>query len=274
MSEKTIDPAYKAAEMYEEVLVKSVFKYWTPRLIERATPRTGEQVLDVACGTGVAARTVVPLVAPAGKVTGLDKSSAMLSIACRNYSTFCDEIDWWEGIAEDMPFPDQSFDLVLCQQGLQFFSDRPAAAREMQRVLRPGGRAAIAVWQAVENHPFYLQVFSTIAAAMNVPLKALTAIFAYGDPRELAGLLENAEFTRVRVESVTQDVFFAHPQSFLELTFQASAAVLPVFAQLDAQTQSAAFAAVKQELAPVLTAHTRDGLLTFPMNANIAIAQR
>jgi ubiquinone/menaquinone biosynthesis C-methylase UbiE len=63
--------------MYEEILVKSVFKYRTPQLIERAAPQTGEQVLDVACGTGVAARTVVPIVAPAGKVTGLDKSSAI-----------------------------------------------------------------------------------------------------------------------------------------------------------------------------------------------------
>jgi ubiquinone/menaquinone biosynthesis C-methylase UbiE len=274
MSEKIIDPAYKAAEMYEDFLVKSKFQYWAPRLIERAAPRAGEQVLDVACGTGIVARNVVPIVGAAGKVTGLDKSSAMLSVACRQYSTYCDEIDWWEGIAEAMPFPDQAFDLVLCQQGLQFFSDKPAAAREMLRVLRPGGRAAIAVWQAVEKQPIYLQVFSAIAAAMSVPLNALTAIFSYGDPRELAALLETAGFNSVRVESVTQDVFFVQPERFIELTFQASAAVVPVFAQLNRQTQSDAFAAVKQEMAPLIAAHTRDGFLTFPTSANIAVAQR
>lgn len=274
MNQKAIDPAYKAAEMYEEVLVKGVFNYWTPLLVERAAPRPGEKVLDLACGTGVVARAMVPIVGEQGKVTGLDKSSAMLSIACRQFSEHCEAIDWWEGVAEKMPFTDSLFDLLVCQQGLQFFLDRPGAAREMRRVLRPGGRAAIAVWQDIGQHPFYKTILEAVAEAMSVPFSAVAAIFAFGSASELAALLNSAGFTAVRVESVSREVHFSQPERFLELTFQAAAAVMPVYARLDAQTQSAAFAALKQEMLPLIAAYTRDGYLTFPMHANIALAMR
>jgi ubiquinone/menaquinone biosynthesis C-methylase UbiE len=272
MSEKPVDPAYTAALSYEEYLVPSIFRYWTPFLIERAAPKTGEKVLDVACGTGAAARAMVPLVGETGKVTGLDKNSAMLSVACRKFSEYCDEIDWWEGVAENLPFPWQSFDLVVCQQGLQFFTDRSAAAHEMQRVLRPGGRAVIAVWQSVEHHPFYHQVYSTIAARMGLTIASLAEPHAFGDPHELSSLLHTAGFTHVHVDSVTQDVFFPHPERFLELTFRATSAVLPIYTMLDAQHQSSTLTAVKHELSSLIYAHTHNGVLTFPMKANIALA--
>ena len=78
----TTTAAYKAAETYERFIVTGIFRYWTPLFLERAAPKPGEHVLDVACGTGVVARSVVPLVGRQGKVTGLDINPAMLEVAC------------------------------------------------------------------------------------------------------------------------------------------------------------------------------------------------
>ncbi|MGE5531583.1 MAG: class I SAM-dependent methyltransferase, partial [Bacteroidota bacterium] len=142
--------SYQAAEVYEKFFVRGMFRYWTPVLLQRAAPREGERVLDVACGTGVVARSTVPLVGPSGKVVGLDINPAMLAVACRQFSDHCDDIDWQEGRAEDLPFGDHEFDLVTCQQGFQFFVDKGKAAREMRRVLRPEGRAVLAVWQSLD----------------------------------------------------------------------------------------------------------------------------
>jgi ubiquinone/menaquinone biosynthesis C-methylase UbiE len=271
MDDFTTSAAFKAAEMYEEFIVRYIFKYWTPLLLHRAAPQLGERVLDVACGTGVVARSMVPVIGPQGKVHGLDKNPAMLEVACEQYSYYCDEIEWREGIAENLPYDADTIDLLTCQQGLQFFSDRPQAAREMKRVLRPGGRAVIEVWQDLDN-PFYKKTFGIISSALNVPLSALAAPYAYGDPGELAGLLRDAGFAQVHVEVVTQDVFFPRPGEFIEKIIRAAGAVIPAFAQLDARMQDGALGKVQQEAAETLREHTTGGVLTFPMKSNIAVA--
>lgn len=266
--------AYKAAEVYEQYFVTSMFRYWTPRLLERAAPQPGERVLDVACGTGVVARSIVPLVGNQGKVVGLDINPAMLEVACKQYSEYCEDIDWQEGRAEDIPFPAQSFDLLTCQQGLQFFKDQPKAAREMYRVLRPQGRAVIAVWQSSEHNPVHRAVFETIASVFHVPVSDLVAPFSFGDPRKFENLLVEAGFQQVRVESVRQDVHFREPSRFVELTVKGAAAVMPAFAELDGKMQSELLSEVHQKTAPLINSHTRDGILTFPMEANLAVGVR
>jgi ubiquinone/menaquinone biosynthesis C-methylase UbiE len=272
--ELTDNPAYRAALTYERFIVGSVFRYWTPLLLERASPQPGEQVLDVACGTGVAARVIVPLVGAQGQVTGLDINPNMLSVACKQFSDHCEDIDWREGRAEQLPFPDASFDLVTCQQGLQFFSGKTEAASEMRRVLRPGGRAVIAVWQSLERHPFYQEVFGIVARIFDIPLASIASIFGYGDPLALEQLLKKAGFGQVRVESICQDVHFQQPEHFIELTTRGSAAVVPAFARLDAIMQSELLAQVNRETASTIAEHVdAAGLLTFPMWANIATAR-
>ena len=124
---------------------------WAEDLVRRAQLRTGELVLDVACGTGVVARLAATKVRP-GQVTGLDLNAGMLAVA-RSLPNEGAPISWTEGSALDMKFPSGRFDVVLCQQGLQFFPDQPAALREMRRVLREGGRAALSVYSPIEQTP-------------------------------------------------------------------------------------------------------------------------
>ena len=266
----TTTAAYKAAEVYERFFVTSIFRYWTPLLLERAAPQPGERVLDVACGTGAVARSIVPLVGPEGKVVGLDINPAMLEVACKQYSDYCEDIDWREGKAESLPFSDQDFDLVTCQQGLQFFKNRPLAAQEMHRVLRQKGRVVIAVWQSLDHNPFYRSFYDALASVFNVPMASLAAPYSFGDPGELENLLVEAGFGSVKVEPVCQDVHFREADRFVELTIKAASAVIPAFATLDSRLQVDLVAEVTRRVAGFIKEHTSDGILTFPKYANIA----
>ena len=108
------------AEVYERYLAPAIFRPWAELLLDLAVLRPGERVLDVACGTGVVARRAVEKVGAAGRVTGLDINTDMLAMARSSHA----EVEWREASALAMPFPDESFDVVLCQQGLRFFPDR------------------------------------------------------------------------------------------------------------------------------------------------------
>jgi ubiquinone/menaquinone biosynthesis C-methylase UbiE len=264
-----VSPAYKAAEAYETFFVASIYRYWTPLLLQRAAPQKGERVLDVACGTGVVARSMVPMVGPQGKVVGLDINPAMLEVACQQFSDHCAEIDWREGRAENMPFSRQEFDLVTCQQGIQFFN-RTTAAREMYRVLRPKGRVAISVWRSLEENPFYKKVFGTVASVFNFSMADVGAPFVYGDQDALKNLLLDAGFQQVRVDPVRQEVYFHDLDHFVEMTTRAASVVIPAFSTMDGEKKSELMAKVNQQLAGYLKEHTKDGVLTFTMAANIA----
>jgi ubiquinone/menaquinone biosynthesis C-methylase UbiE len=110
-----------AAELYEDVLVPTVFKPWGVDLVELASVRHGERVLDVACGTGVVARLAAEHVGTIGEVTGLDLNASMLRVARSLPAPPGAPVTWVEGSAPAMPLPDASFDVALCQQAFQFF---------------------------------------------------------------------------------------------------------------------------------------------------------
>jgi SAM-dependent methyltransferase len=127
---------------YERYFVPAIGGPLAEELVAAAALRTGERVLDVACGTGVVARHAADRVGPAGSVAGADINAGMLEVARTvAMSSGRTSIQWYETAAEAMPLPDGEFDVVLCQLALQFFADKAAALREMRRVLASGGRA-------------------------------------------------------------------------------------------------------------------------------------
>ena len=138
-----------AAELYQRYLVPVITTKWAEDLVARARLRAGDIVLDVACGTGVVARLAAKR---AGQVTGLDLNAGMLAVA-RTLENEGPPISWMDGSALDLPFQPESFDVVLCQLGLQFFPDQLRALHEMRRVLREGGRAAFSVFSPIERTP-------------------------------------------------------------------------------------------------------------------------
>jgi ubiquinone/menaquinone biosynthesis C-methylase UbiE len=134
------------AEGYESYMVPTLFGPWATNLIEAADPQPGERVLDVGCGTGIVARQVASRLGAKGAITGLDLSSDMLTVAKAAAEREGAAIEWRKGSAEQLPFPETSFDLVLCQFALMFFADKAAALAEMRRVVTGGGRVLVSVW--------------------------------------------------------------------------------------------------------------------------------
>src|SRR5688572_17718823 len=153
MSESHIGVALAPAEAYEDFVVHWQFRSWTAVLLAEAGLRPRERVLDLAAGTGIVAREAAPIVGEGGRVVALDMSPAMLAVGQRLPAPAGAAIEWLESDATRLPLPDATFDVVLCQQGLQYFPDRPSSVGEIKRVLTPGGRSVLAVWRSLEHHP-------------------------------------------------------------------------------------------------------------------------
>ena len=138
------------AEAYERYLA-SAFSPWARKLTELAEIREGDRVLDVACGTGIVARHAAERAGAAGAIVGLDLNEDMLRVARSVSAAMRPAIEWRQGNATELPFPDEAFDAVCCEQAIQFFSDPVGALREMRRVMAPGARVAVSVCRPIEH---------------------------------------------------------------------------------------------------------------------------
>ena len=179
----------EVAELYEERFVPALFADWAPAVADVADLAPGQHVLDVACGTGILARTAADLVGELGIVTGVDVNPAMLTVAGRVRP----DLDWRLGDAQALPFGDESFDRVMCQMALMFFADRSVAVREMARVARPGGIVTLMTPAALDLQPAW-GPFVQVAARHAGPeaVKLLGTYWSAGDLGELIGPLTNA----------------------------------------------------------------------------------
>src|SRR5262249_45182499 len=144
-----------------------------------------------------------------GKIIGFDLNPHMLTVARSAANREGLAIEWHEGRAEKLPFPDGAFDLALCQFALMFFDDRRAALAEMHRVLADGGRVMLSVWQGIERHPFYRTLHEAIQA--RVGMSGVQDIFALGDADELRGMLTDAGFQHVVINGASMTARFPDP---------------------------------------------------------------
>lgn len=172
-----------------------IMEPWTDDLIRAGNCRDGDRVLDVACGTGTVANRVNLVSAKFCTITGIDLNEGMLSVARRNPL-----IEWHQGSVAEMPFEPGSFEVVLCQQGLQYFPDRAVAMREMARVLSPGGRLALNVWGALERQPFHAAVVDGIGRFLGAEAKAaFDAAFSLNTAEELRRLANDAGLQNIHI---------------------------------------------------------------------------
>jgi SAM-dependent methyltransferase len=192
--------------MYEELFVPALFEQWGSVVASAAGIGPGQRVLDVACGTGVLAMAALERVGREGAVVGLDRNPDMLGVARRK----SEWVEWREGRAESLPFPDASFDAVASQFGLMFFEDRAGALREMMRVLRPGGRLAVAVCDALERSPGYAALAELLERLFGERIaNAFRAPFALGDEQRLLSLCGDAGIAGASVRRHDGTVRFA-----------------------------------------------------------------
>jgi len=262
-----------APELYERFLVPAITSVWAADLIDRAKPKPGEAALDVACGTGAVTRLAAQKMAP-GRVVGLDYNPGMLAVARRVPITGA-SVEWLEGSALSLPFGDHAFDLVFCQLGLQFFSDRALALREMKRVLRPSGRVALSVYSAIERTP----AANAFVIALDQRLgpdasKIKRAEHIFPDAAEVGALMTKQGFENVHVNTVTKRITF--PSTFDYVQFQLIATPMAELLKGRNDAECAAvIRAIASDVQSLLDPEMlRDGRLSFPQEAHVATAVR
>jgi ubiquinone/menaquinone biosynthesis C-methylase UbiE len=268
MTEPTVT---SPAASYEAFQVRYLFGPWSLDLIERVRPQPGERVLDLACGTGAVAREVLKRISPGGTLVGVDINADMLRVASEVIEAREPLVRWQQGSAESLPLPDASFDVALCQQGLQFFPDKQGALRELRRVLKPGGRLALSVWRALEHNPVQHALSKAAAGrlsqAMTIPFGGL------GENGGLERMLEDAGFQSVRVVSVEKLITQPDPDGYVERSVRGGAAVLPDLRAMTEDERAQLVAAVRAEMGPTLRSYTTDGELRCPMAVHVATAR-
>ena len=178
----------------------------TDELLDLAAPRPGERVLELACGPGGLGLAAAERVGPSGAVVLSDVAAEMTAIAAqRAAARKLDNVTTAVLDIERIDQPDASYDVVLCREGLMFALDPGQAAREIRRVLRPGGRLALAVWGPRERNPWLGTVLDSVSAQIGAPVPppGIPGPFALEDAAKLGALLEEAGLRDVTVNEVS-----------------------------------------------------------------------
>ncbi|WP_165354752.1 methyltransferase domain-containing protein [Tropicimonas sp. IMCC6043] len=239
----------------------ALFGAWAEPLCEAAGLKPGQAVLDVACGTGVTTRAAAERIGPKGRIVGLDRNAGMLEVARRRGSG----IEWSQGLAEDLPFAEGSFDSVLCQFGLMFFDDKVQAIREMRRMLRPGGRIALTAWDDEENSPGYARMIELIDEMFGSDAaNALRAPFNLGQTERFRSLLVESGLSDATTVTVSGSARFASIREWVRMDVRGW--TLAEFID-DAGFEALVEKAEKRLVQFVGT----DGTVEFPAPAHIAV---
>lgn len=214
-----------AAEHYERYIVPYMTTF-SRHMVEMAGLRPGERVLDVATGTGTAARLAAQAVGPGGAVVGIDLSQGQLVVAARVARTLgLPYLAFGRVDAEALAFRDSSFNAVLCAFGLNHLPERQQALAEMRRVLVPGGRLVVTAWHralADADPPFRPRIIFEKTLRRYAPLQTpewLDALWErwdneLGSPEHLTRRLFEAGFQAIRVEAASHSHHWQQPQDY------------------------------------------------------------
>jgi SAM-dependent methyltransferase len=255
-----------AAEAYEALHVPALFGTWVEPVLDAAEVGPGDRVLDVGCGTGVLGRGARSRVGESGAVAGVDPDAGMIGLARRIEPG----VEWAEGTAEELPYPDGAFDAVVSQFGLMFFRDRRRALDEMLRVLARDGRIAIAVWDAVERiRPYALVVRLLQEEAGEAAADALRAPFVLGDRDRVEELVREAGGAEVTATTRVAGARFPDVRTMVGAELRGWLPLMGV--HLEEDRIEAILAAAEDVLSDYVTG---DGAVVFDTQAHIVSAAR
>jgi SAM-dependent methyltransferase len=261
MTEPELQSQIDAATSYEEFFLPALFNQWPSHVLDAARVGPGQKLLDVACGTGILARAALARVSPGGSVSGLDLNPGMLAVATKLEPG----IAWRQGMAESLPYPDASFDVVVSQFGLMFFTDRLKAVSEMRRVLTQGGRLAVAVWDSLDHIPGYAAEVALVERISGEhAANPLRAPFLFGDTDELAALFKSAGVSDVSVMTHHGVARFPSIRSMLDADIKGWLPLMGVTLSIEEIDQI--FDEAEQELSSFVAP---DGSVAFDLPAHI-----
>ena len=254
-------------DMYEQRLVGPLFTPFAAMTLDRVPLTGARSLLDVACGTGIVARLAKERLGETAQVVGVDVSPPMLEVAARIAS----DIDWRAGRAEALPIASgEMFDVVICQQGLQFFADKTTACRELRRALAPNGTLAVAVWRSNADMP-------ELAALRAVAERHLGPIddqrYGFGDADVLAALLEVNGIRDVSVDVLDHVVRFDVGSQFVVLNAMAFVGMSGRAASMTEEDRAAVLERIVADSLGIIPPSSVEGLFEFKMSTNLAIGR-
>lgn len=262
----TLESQIEAARAYESLFVPALFGTYAPIVADAAALQPGWRVLDIACGTGVLAREAAARVGTRGVVVGVDPAEGMLAVA----RELAPALEWRAGRAEALELPSASFDAVVSQFGLMFFTDRARALHELLRVAKPGAPLALAVWDAIEHNAVYAAEAALFERLAGAPAaEAVRAPFVLGDADSLAALVRDTGAVDVEVDTHRCVARFPSVRVLVEADLRGWLPVMGV--ALDEATITRVIAAADAALAPALTVD--DAGVTFETSAHVLRAR-
>jgi ubiquinone/menaquinone biosynthesis C-methylase UbiE len=254
-------------QMYERWLVGPLFWPWAQITLEEIQLSPGDHVLDVACGTGIVARLARERLGGTGSIVGVDVSPDMLAVA----RAVAPGIHWREGDAGGLPLREgEEFDVVICQQGLQSFPDKPAAVGQMHDALAQGGRLAVATWRSDNEIPFFREL-------RRIAERHLGAIadqrYSFGDATALEALLRDAGFQEVQIKTLSRTMHFEEGASFLRLNTMALVGMSAAGKAMSDEERKRVLEIIARESALVLQSYSDRSGLAFALSTNLAMAK-
>jgi ubiquinone/menaquinone biosynthesis C-methylase UbiE len=197
---------------YEKYIVPAYTGAWAKEIVNRACLCQGEKILDVACGTGLVARSAAEVQPNCDLIYGIDVNGVMIKKAHEIEKN----INWQNCDVTDMPFSDNYFDVVFCQQGLQYFPDPYLALKQINRVLVESGRILLSVWRPIQYSPFYESLCKTLEKYLDIKAALmLSAAFNLGYYEKLKTLFENTGFNSININIVIKQMHYSPFEEFV-----------------------------------------------------------
>jgi SAM-dependent methyltransferase len=258
-------------QKWDELVLRWLGPYGAA-MIRRADLREDFDVLDVASGTGEPGLTAAVLV-PRGRVVLTDLSEEMLAVATASATRRgLDNVTTRVCDAGALPFPDASFDVVLCRFGFMFFPDIVAAAREFARVVRPGGRVCAAVWGAPAKNPWATTVLATIARHVSLPEPPPDSpgLFRCARTGFLSGVFAEAGLHDIGEEEFTCNMTQKTPEHYWDFMTDIAAPVVAGLANADEATRQQIRAGVVESAQQF----ELNGSICIPSSATVVVGTR
>lgn len=201
MTETGTPFTHSTPELYDRYMGPLLFEPYAQVVAERAARLQPDRILETAAGTGIVTRALHKA-APQAQIVATDVNPAMLAVAAQKLRS--DSVSFQPADAQNLPFDDESFDVVVCQFGVMFYPDKVRAHEEARRVLRSGGHYLLVSFDRLDLNPVPRAAGDAVAALFpdDPPAYMERGPFSYTDPAVIERDLLAAGFTRIQLETV------------------------------------------------------------------------